>query len=323
MKKLILSVLALSFSAQLCHAQWNTSSTQYNYSLGNVVIGSNVYSPAKFSVFGSGFLTNLTNGSDQDLNFSVTPSGAADKYSLISPSVATNLAFGVGNSEKMRINSAGNLGIATTMPLDALQIGNYGVSSSNAVVIPGAYNFEQVRLGQTPNGDSALEFVNHTGVAASYGVKFLVDLDHGLPGLQLQYAATSTTYSSLAYHTALYMDNSGVISIGTVQHPVGYKFAVGGNMIAEAITVKLQSNWPDYVFERGYHLKPLNVLEKFIKDKHHLPNMPSTLDVNENGIDLGNMNQQLLKKVEELTLYLIIQQKQINTLKRQMKTLKK
>ncbi len=98
--------------------------------------------------------------------------------------------------------------------------------------------------------------------------------------------------------------NGGNVGIG-IGDTKGYKLAVGGSMIAESIKVKLQANWPDYIFSKGYELPSLSETEKQIKDQGHLPGIPSAAEVKANGIDLGEMNAKLLKKIEELTLYLI------------------
>ncbi|WP_199119357.1 hypothetical protein [Pedobacter sp. ASV28] len=105
---------------------------------------------------------------------------------------------------------------------------------------------------------------------------------------------------------------SGNISIGTTDSK-GYKLAIAGNMIAEEIKVKLQGTWPDYVFHKDYQLPSLTELEQFIGENNHLPGVPSEKEVKEAGnISLGEMNKILLKKIEELTLYVIEQQKVIN-----------
>ena len=123
-------------------------------------------------------------------------------------------------------------------------------------------------------------------------------------------------------------DNGQVIAhnsmtIGTPTLPSDYKLAVNGKVIAEKITVTTFPNWPDYVFEKNFKLPTLKSVEQFIEKNGHLPNMPSAAEVQKNGIELGEMNTKLLQKVEELTLYLINQQKQIEELKKEIKSLKK
>lgn len=76
--------------------------------------------------------------------------------------------------------------------------------------------------------------------------------------------------------------------------------------------------WPDYVFEGDYVLMPLIEVEAYIEKNGHLPKVPSAEEVEENGQSLGQINQILLEKIEELTLYLIEQQKQIDELKLQI-----
>lgn len=73
--------------------------------------------------------------------------------------------------------------------------------------------------------------------------------------------------------------------------------------------------WPDYVFEDSYVLMPLSEVEQFIEANGHLPNVPSASEVEANGQSLGEINQILLEKIEELTLHLIEQQKQLDALK--------
>lgn len=89
-----------------------------------------------------------------------------------------------------------------------------------------------------------------------------------------------------------------------------------GKLFAKEIEVMPIITWPDYVFNLDYKLMPLNELEGFIKINNHLPNIPTEAEVKTNGINVAEMNAKLLQKVEELTLYVIDQQKQIEELKR-------
>jgi len=114
----------------------------------------------------------------------------------------------------------------------------------------------------------------------------------------------------------------GNIGIGTAD-PKGYKLAVAGNMIAESVKVKLKAAWPDFVFAKSYALPTLKETESHIKEKGHLPGIPSAAEVEANGIDLGNMDAKLLQKIEELTLHLIRQEKEIQELKQKMESNKK
>ena len=103
--------------------------------------------------------------------------------------------------------------------------------------------------------------------------------------------------------------NTGNVGIGTTTPDE--KLAVNGNIHAKEVRVDL-SGWPDYVFTKTYDLRTLKQVAEYIKNKGHLPNIPSAKEVEENGILLGDMNAKLLEKIEELTLYILQQQKKID-----------
>ena len=89
------------------------------------------------------------------------------------------------------------------------------------------------------------------------------------------------------------------------------KLTVKGKIHAEEVRVDLAVPVPDYVFEKDYQLTPLSEIQNYIKENKHLPEVPSAKEMEEKGINLSEMNMLLLKKVEELTLHLIAQNKLI------------
>lgn len=94
----------------------------------------------------------------------------------------------------------------------------------------------------------------------------------------------------------------------------GKRFSVssGGTVCATAVNILASGSFPDYVFDDDYQLLPLPELERHIRLHKHLPKVPSAAEVEENGFSLGEMDQILLEKVEELTLYIIEQQKRLD-----------
>ncbi|MBI3234191.1 MAG: hypothetical protein HYZ42_09150 [Bacteroidetes bacterium] len=114
--------------------------------------------------------------------------------------------------------------------------------------------------------------------------------------------------------TGFRMDKDGNVGIGIINP--SEKFEVAGNIRCTKLRVTTQ--WWDKVFEVNYKLMPLFELEQYIKANKHLPDMPTDAQVQQNGVDVGDATSLLLKKVEELTLYLIEQQKQIELLKKQL-----
>jgi hypothetical protein len=113
--------------------------------------------------------------------------------------------------------------------------------------------------------------------------------------------------------------NAENVGIGTV-NTNGWKLAVNGKIRAKEI--KVETGWSDFVFESNYSLPTLIEVEKHIKEKGHLKDIPSAKEVAKNGIFLGEMDSKLLQKIEELTLYTIQQQKEIENLKNENESLK-
>lgn len=113
----------------------------------------------------------------------------------------------------------------------------------------------------------------------------------------------------------------GSKTLATCSDCNNYKLFVKGGIRTEQIKVDVAANngWADYVFKKDYKLMPLKEVEHFITNNGHLPEVPSTEEAIKNGIELKEMNILLLKKVEELTLYTIEQQKRIEALEKKVK----
>lgn len=103
----------------------------------------------------------------------------------------------------------------------------------------------------------------------------------------------------------------------------GYNLFVNGGILTEEVRVMLKNDWADYVFEENYNLLKLEEIEEFIKENKRLPNVPSAQEVSENGIELGEIATIQQEKIEELTLYLIEQNKLIKQQQEDMERLKK
>lgn len=118
---------------------------------------------------------------------------------------------------------------------------------------------------------------------------------------------------------ALNVKENGYVGVGT-RSPQS-ELSVAGTVTAKKVKV-LATGWPDFVFEEGYPLPDLSEVAKFIADKKHLPGIPSASQIEQGGHDIGEMNSKLLQKIEELTLYLIEEQKQRKKLEETVKALK-
>jgi hypothetical protein len=118
--------------------------------------------------------------------------------------------------------------------------------------------------------------------------------------------------------------NTGTFGIGTGANAItnGSKLAVNGKITCTELVVSL-TPWADYVFNDDYKLKPLSEVETYIKENKHLPDVPSTQDIQKTGINLGETDAMLLRKIEELTLYMIDLKKENDILKSMVEELSK
>ena len=105
--------------------------------------------------------------------------------------------------------------------------------------------------------------------------------------------------------------NNNNVGIGTTNP--AHKLSVNGTIQSKEVIV--ETGWADYVFDENYKLPSLGEVEKFIQHNNHLPNMPSAKEVEEKGLHLGDTQRRMMEKIEELTLYVIELQKEIEKLK--------
>lgn len=124
-----------------------------------------------------------------------------------------------------------------------------------------------------------------------------------------------SSYGGLKFFTGgtpkMVVTGSGNVGIGTTNPQA--KLAVNGEIFGTRVKVT-QAGWADFVFDEGYKLPGLAEVENYIKNNKHLPEIPSAAEVEKEGLDVGEMNKRLLQKVEELTLYIIQQDKSISEL---------
>jgi hypothetical protein len=196
------------------------------------------------------------------------------------------------------IDGSGYVGIGTITPGDRLTVQDaVRVSTSNGT---GGFYAADASFG----GNSIFSLTrqsNNLALSAFDGIGFTTAARSG----------PSTSYN-------MFITTTGTVGINTT-NTYGYQFAVNGSVIATSMTVKLYANWPDYVFKPTYHLVSLNEVKTYIDKNNHLPDMPSAEEVSKEGINLGEMNKRLVKKVEELTLYLIQKDKQLNEQAKEIK----
>jgi hypothetical protein len=202
--------------------------------------------------------------------------------------------------------TVGYVGIGTTSPGARLSV-DLNTALNN-------YPVAQFFNSQITNGQSTYFTM---GQSTSTNNSFIFEYDHNNTSstrkLQIYaYESGGNQFTLLA---------NGNVGIGT-SNPGAYMLAVKGNVHAQQVNVDL-TGWADYVFKKDYALPSLTEVKTYIDKNHHLSEIPSEKEIAKDGLNLGEMNKLLLKKVEELTLYLIEKDKQINEQDKRINSLEK
>jgi hypothetical protein len=192
-----------------------------------------------------------------------------------------------------RNSFSGNVGIGTNNPQTTLDVNGtlQALTSTNPI------RFTSVWSGFPDGVQNQAEISNDVT-----GYKTLMIVGNQSAGMGRRVSVwdrLEVNGSFLNTGNAIFNSNVGIGTTNPTE-----KLAVNGNIRAKKLIVT-QNGWPDYVFSKNYKLKPLNEVDQFIKTNNHLPDMPSAKDVEEKGLDIGKTQAALLKKIEELTLYVI------------------
>lgn len=233
-----------------------------------------------------------------------------------------NILFSNSGGDRLIINPAGNvgIGIGAGNPTDKLHISG-SLRLDGNVSSPATIKM----FAAQPADNSLILFYNQPSAifpSAIFGYdgnddRLLIACNAGNMSLNNTGLGIGTSAPAAKLHV------SGNVMIGSGNPGTGYLLSVNGKMISEEVRVALYgtADWPDYVFENNYQLRPLAELEKLIRQQKHLPGIPAAAQVKKEGFDLGDMNRRLLEKIEELTLYMIQQDKKINALEEKLQSL--
>ncbi|MBV8328380.1 hypothetical protein [Chryseobacterium sp.] len=271
------------------------------------------------AAFGGNAMSLMTSG---DMNVAI----GANSMRLTN-SGSMNTALGMNAMESFK-TGAGNIGIGNSAIGSGYLTGDYnvgigkdalryiGTGNNNTVV--GASSFGGMTSG---SNNIALGFSNANTILSGNNNIFIGNSI-------IPYMSAPQNELNIGNWI---IGNNGTIGIGKFISPLPadgitsdglkYKLFVKEGIRTEKIKVDIapDNGWADYVFKKDYKLMPLNELDQFITENGHLPEVPTTEDAIKNGIELKEMNILLLKKIEELTLYTLEQQKRIDALEKKIK----
>lgn len=299
----------------------NPLEAENNYVRSN--FGSNVYWDAQINRW------TVSQIGANDFSAMIHPNGGG--FSFLTSANSGNVARSLTHQEfmayeRMRITQDGNIGIGTGSPLSglankglhiaqghhtALLLGN-PVVEDHGGIIQTTDNKHRVFLGANLYDDLTASWKSFKPGKGAAGISILAD--EGTWGTSIDFYCSRNTNE---LKTRMTINGDGNVGIGTTSPDA--MLTVKGDIHTQEVRVDLDVPGPDYVFEKDYNLQSLSEIEAYINENKHLPEVPSAKEMEANGLNLKEMNLLLLKKVEELTLHLIEQQKQIEELKRRSK----
>jgi hypothetical protein len=243
-----------------------------------------------------------------------------------------NIAIGA-NALK---NTTGNGSIGDNTAIGGNALTSNTTGTQNIAIGPGAmtnnltgsgnFGMGKAVMSAKTSGDNNLALGNFAGqnnVSGSNNIFIGSEAGQNETTSSKLYIANTATTTPLIYGDFA----AKFVSIGDVDPGVkredavtagGYKLLVQGGILTEKVKVALKSSvdWADYVFEDNYHLMPLNNVEAFVKINKHLPNVPSADEMALKGMDVAQTSKMFMEKIEELTLYIIELNKEVETLKK-------
>ena len=226
-----------------------------------------------------------------------------------------SLNFGTSGNRHVTFTTGGYVGVGIASPARKLD-----VIGTTRIETGTTFDFTADRLrinGGTGVGTTGLLEIRQSGNTHNDGIA--ISSSHASAHRIWKHSDGSLNFGTTLNRHVVFT-TTGNVGIGT-DDPQS-ELAVNGQIRATEVKVLANIDVPDYVFESDYILPTLKEIKEYIDKNKHLPEIPSAAEIGKNGIDLGDMNMRLLKKIEELTLYQIEmleqlenQQEEINILK--------
>ena len=290
--------------------------------VGNVGIGT--FTPAQALDVEKNADYQLRLGNTGGLGYNIGRNGTTGYLTFYGDqSTHTGYTFGGVDGTRMTIDASGNMGIGTTSPGAKLDVaGNARVTNDFTV------------SGSGTDIGGSINILNTSKTGTGQASRWTMYNMSGTYGNSLQFWAYDNigcTSGGMCASRLTLMDNGNIIASGKIgiglsdaatklaASPSDELLTVNGTIHATEVKVDLTGSLADFVFHPSYKLMPLNQVEQYVKTNSHLPEIPSAAEVSKNGLSMGEMQNKLLQKVEELTLYVIEQQKRIEMLEKSQK----
>ncbi len=239
--------------------------------------------------------TILNTNSGLRFNDQTTPSAAAGYMMYNYSQNAIKIYHGEFTSSGLHLSINHKLGLGTDDPSGKMHI-KYNSGTGNP----------HLMLEESSSADGGRITFKNAGTTKFWDLWGYPDATNANANFNIYYSGLGNILSILG---------NGNVGIGTVSP--NNKLDVLGVIRANEVIV--ETGWADYVFEENYKLEELEKVENFIRENKHLPNVPSAKEVLEKGAHVAELMTKMMAKIEELTLYTIKQQKEIDQLKTLLK----
>jgi hypothetical protein len=317
--KNIIFLIPILFSIASANAQWSgqTSTTDLVSPINRTgMVSIDTYNSAQLRLNGSG------------ANYGKIGNPISQVWSLGWGGTGTDI------NSVVSWTAAGTVGIGTITPRFTLDVsGNNNVVGVNGLtflnsVIDANNGYTRSNFGSNVYWDLSTKTWKIAAIGANDFSAIVHPYNDGLAFFTAPNdgnTAKTLTHAQFMTYERMRINANGNVGIGTIT-PGSYRLAVAGK-IAAAGEVRVfnvgTTTFPDYVFAPDYKLPSLEETEKYVKENHHLPEVPSASEIEKDGMSLNEMNVLLLKKVEELTLYMIELKKQNEEIKLRVDGLEK
>lgn len=311
---------------------WTKTGNDLSYDLGHVKAGNltlNKFNSALTDIPGSGFGSQLIGSDAAHIVVDVRANDLLDGFHIRLP---TSPSSSIEPDKAMFSVNAKGIGIKTSNPQAELDV--RGKTNLNGdLEILGLDPILEIKK-TTPLNTTGVELIGRITFSGQKNNNFRpaayidVNKDATWSTNNLNFAPTAISFylqsggeDNGLLLPKMKLNSNGDLTIGAIAAN-GHRLSVDGKIACEEVRVEMSENWPDYVFTPEYLLPTIKEVKKYIVTEGRLPGMPSAIEVEENGLEIGEMQRKMMEKIEELTLYIIEQEERMVKMEEEIMRLK-